>query len=233
MSKGINPAGAEHNKCDILKLLRSAIRLCKLIGDIPRQTAKRDVKKKKSRGRRARDRKPCRAQLWATKRVPIFCLVQEFWGFVSMHWTKWPNPALPAPQSLLRSSFTLTKEYLQARRLKSSCLSKEGLGEDSRLIWEHLPLKGVREPLFWVSVNEASHLSLTRTLWFPPFHYISNEAPQRLFKNVSLTFLKREVDPWLSLRWGLKARLKATVSLLCPLLRPERGTVPPKPNPAA
>lgn len=45
MSKGINPAGAEHNKCDILKLLRSAIGLCKLIGDIPQQTAKRDVKK--------------------------------------------------------------------------------------------------------------------------------------------------------------------------------------------
>lgn len=190
-------------------------------------------KKKKKRGCCAQDRKPCRSQLWATKQVPISCLVQEFWGFGSMNWTKWPNPALPALQSLLRSSFTLTKEYLEARRLKSSCLSKGGLGEDSGLIWEHLPLKGVREPLFWGSVNEASHLSLTRTLWFPHFHYISNEAPQRHFKNVSLTFLKREVDPWLSLRWGLKARLKATVSLLCPLLRPERGTVPPKPNPAA
>lgn len=48
MSKGINPAGAEHNKCDILKQLLSAIRLCKLIGDIPQQLAKRDAKKKKN-----------------------------------------------------------------------------------------------------------------------------------------------------------------------------------------
>lgn len=80
MSKGINPAGTEHNKCDVLKLLRSAIRLCKLIGDIPQQTAKRDVKKKKT---------------WTllSGQVPIFRLVREFWGFGTMRWTKWPNPA--------------------------------------------------------------------------------------------------------------------------------------------
>lgn len=46
MSKGINPAGAEHNKCDILKLLRSAIRLCKLIGDIQQK----EMSKKKGGG---------------------------------------------------------------------------------------------------------------------------------------------------------------------------------------
>lgn len=63
MSKGINPAGAEHNKCDILKLLRSAIGLCKLIGDIPQQTAKRDEKKKNVDAALGTGNLGCRVQL--------------------------------------------------------------------------------------------------------------------------------------------------------------------------
>lgn len=229
MSKGINPAGAEHNKCDILKLLRSAIRLCKLIGDIQQK----EMSKKKGGGDAALGTGNSGASV-SDKTSPDFLPhagVLRLWLYALNKMAKSCPTCTTVPSEII---LHLTQESLRAR---SPVVSQKGdwerTQEQSGLIWEQLQLKGGREPLFWVSANEASHLSLTRTLWFPHFHYISNEAPQRLFKNVSLTFLKREVDPWLSLRWGLKARLKATVSLLCPLLRPERGTVPPKPNPAA
>lgn len=107
MSKGINPAGREHNKCDILRLLRSAIHLCKLIGNIPQQTEKRDVMKTWMLHLRRGNSVPSANA--SDKRRPLSLICT---GFLSQCLfavsRKWPNPDLPAPQSLLGSSFTLT-----------------------------------------------------------------------------------------------------------------------------